>query len=60
MLKDLRAVDLIALVVIVGMFVLQYKGVSTMVPQSILLIIGYYFGKKSQILTTNDNVQNGN
>ena len=60
MIKDLRAVDLIALVVIVGMFVLQYKGISPMVPQSILLIIGYYFGKKSQILTTNDNAQNGN
>ncbi len=57
MLKDFKAVDVIALVVILGMFFLQYKGISTMIPQSVLLIVGYYFGKKSEILNGNDNSQ---
>ena len=59
MLKDFKTVDVVALVVIVGMFILEYKGTTTVLPDSVLLIMGYYFGQRGGKLNGNGNTQNG-
>lgn len=38
--------DLIAIIIIVGVLLLNWKGIQTMYSMSIYLIIGYYFGRK--------------
>lgn len=45
LLAKIQPSDIIALVLISGVMILQFKGVDTMLSQAILLIVGYYFGR---------------
>ena len=38
--------DVVAVLVIVGIIIANWRGIEFMVPQAGLLIIGYYFGRK--------------
>ncbi len=46
-IKKVEPADIIALVVIVGVLFLNWRGIQTMLSSSVLIIIGYYFAKKS-------------
>jgi len=46
-LKNLQTADLIALLVICGILLANYRGADFMLPQSGLLILGYYFGHRA-------------
>lgn len=50
-LDKITAADLIAFLLIIGYFVLQWKGVEVMIPQAILIIIGFYFGHNTSSTT---------
>ncbi len=50
-------VDVISVILLVGVIVLNFRGVDTMLSQSVLLMVGFYFGKKGQIISKQD--QNG-
>lgn len=45
-LDRLEVADVIALLVILGIIIANFKGVEFMLPQAGLLVIGYYFGRK--------------
>jgi len=38
--------DIVALVLLIGVLILNYKGVQLMLPQALLLILGYYFAHR--------------
>ena len=43
-MKKFQPKDIIALVVFAGVFVANWRGFDFMIPASLLLIVGYYFG----------------
>jgi hypothetical protein len=45
LLKRIQPADIIALVIIVGVMILQFRGIQTMLSQAVLLVVGYYFGR---------------
>jgi len=47
-MTKLKPKDLIAFVLILGVFVLNYKGIDAMLSPVIMLIVGYYFGDKNR------------
>jgi uncharacterized protein (TIGR02594 family) len=49
--KSFTPADLFAFLLIIGYFVLQWKGVEVMIPQAILIIIGFYFGHNTSSTT---------
>lgn len=52
MLKDLKAADIIAIILIIGYFVILHSTDSNDMPPAFLLIIGYYFGHSAGTTTT--------
>lgn len=46
LLERLEPADLIAFLVIGGVLLLNWKGIETMLSQSISVVIGFYFGHK--------------
>ncbi len=51
-MSKIQPADIIALVIICGVMILQFKGINTMLSQAVLLIVGYYFGRT--LKQTND------
>jgi hypothetical protein len=49
--KSFTPADFFAFLLIIGYFVLQWKGVEVMIPQAILIIIGFYFGHNTSSTT---------
>lgn len=47
MFDDLKAIDFIAAVVIIGSFILTGLGVNGFVSAICIMVVSYYFGKKS-------------
>lgn len=45
-LKHIEVADVIAILVVVGVIILNWKGVPTMLNTSAAIIIGYYFGRR--------------
>lgn len=41
-----KAKDVVAIILIVGILVLNFRGIELMVPQALLLILGYYFARR--------------
>lgn len=41
-------IDVIAIIMITGVMILNWKGVQTMLSTGVAIIIGYYFGRRIQ------------
>lgn len=52
----LEPADLIAMLLLCAVIVANWHGYSVMIPQSILIVIGYYFGQKLAPSGTIDGV----
>ncbi len=46
-LEKLEPADIIAVILIAGVLILNWKGVTTMLSSAVLVVVGYYFAKKS-------------
>jgi hypothetical protein len=51
-IDKLESADVIAFLVILGVLVLNWRGVETMLSQAVSVVIGFYFGNK---LTKHNN-----
>jgi hypothetical protein len=43
-IENLQTVDVIAILLVIGAIISNWKGLPFMIPESILFVIGYYFG----------------
>lgn len=46
MIKDCKAIDIIAIIVIIGAFILKFKGADGIVSISLISVVAFYFGLK--------------
>lgn len=46
-MQNFRPKDWIALVLLIGVLILNWRGIELMIPQALLLILGYYFAKRA-------------
>jgi hypothetical protein len=49
--------DLIALITIIGAFILKFKGYDGVVSIALISIVAFYFGLKTPMQTTNSNLE---
>lgn len=57
MLRKLQVRDVIAFMIILGSFISNWRGGTFMVPASVLLVVGFYFGAEHQKNNKDENQQ---
>jgi len=51
MIDEFSATDVIAILTMIGYFVLLFLNKGTELAPAVAIMIGYYFGKKNQLMT---------